>query len=119
MITTANRIFVNPQYAEAFEENFRNRAKLVDKMPGFIRNLLLRPANPGDPYVVLTFWESRAHFEAWVRSPEFAQGHARSGTLPKEAFNAPNLLELHEVVLDSSQPDLPAEPRGGLFQLGY
>ncbi|MFC1464206.1 MAG: antibiotic biosynthesis monooxygenase family protein [Candidatus Brachytrichaceae bacterium NZ_4S206] len=119
MITTANRIFVNPQYAEAFEENFRNRAKLVDKMPGFIRNLLLRPANPGDPYIVLTFWESRAHFEAWVRSPEFVQGHARSGTLPKDVFTAPNQLELHEVVLDSSQPDLPAEPRGGPFQLGH
>jgi heme-degrading monooxygenase HmoA len=116
MITTANRIFVNPQYADAFEDNFRNRAGLVDRMPGFIRNLLLRPVNHGDPYVVLTLWESRAHFEAWVRSPEFVQGHARSGTLPKDVFTAPNQLELHEVVLDSAQPDLPVEPRGEPFK---
>jgi heme-degrading monooxygenase HmoA len=27
MITTANRIFVNPEYADLFEENFRNRAR--------------------------------------------------------------------------------------------
>jgi heme-degrading monooxygenase HmoA len=119
MITTANRIFVHPQHADAFEDNFRNRAGLVDKMPGFIRNLLLRPANSGDPYIVLTIWESRAHFEAWVRSPEFAQGHARSGTLPRETYSAPNQLELHEVVLDSSQPDLDSEPRGGPFQFGH
>jgi len=102
MFTTANRIFVNPQFAAQFEENFSRRARLVDRMPGFIRNLLLRPATPDAPYVVLTFWESREHFEAWVRSPEFAQGHARSGSLPKETFAAPNQLEMHEVVLDSS-----------------
>jgi heme-degrading monooxygenase HmoA len=101
MFTTANRIFVDPQFAEQFEANFRQRAGLVDRMPGFIRNLLLRPATPDTPYIVLTFWESREHFEAWVRSPEFVQGHARSGSLPKEAFTAPNQLEMHEVVLDS------------------
>ncbi len=102
MITTANRIFVDPQFAAQFEASFSRRTRLVDQMPGFVRNLLLRPATPDAPYIVLTFWESREHFEAWVRSPEFAQGHARSGSLPKEAFTAPNQLEMHEVVLDSS-----------------
>ncbi len=108
MFTTANRIFVDPQFAAQFEANFSQRARLVDQMPGFVRNLLLRPATPGAPYIVLTFWESREHFEAWVRSPEFAQGHARSGSLPKEAFTAPNQLEMHEVVLDSSVSALPS-----------
>lgn len=117
MITTMNRIFVNPEYAEPFEETFRTRAQLVDQMPGFIANQLLRPVNAGDPYIVLTFWESRAHFEAWVRSDAFVQGHARSGTLPREAFTAQNKLELHEVVLDSSRPDLAAEPRGKPFNV--
>jgi heme-degrading monooxygenase HmoA len=105
MFITANRIFVAPQFAAQFEANFRQRAGLVDRMPGFIRNLLLRPATPDAPYIVLTFWESREHFEAWVRSPEFAQGHARSSSLPKEAFTAPNQLEMHEVVLDSNAPN--------------
>lgn len=67
---------------------------------------------PGDPYIVLTLWESREQFDAWTRSDAFVQGHARSGTLPKEAFSGPNKLELHEVVQDSSRPDLVAEPRG-------
>ena len=52
MITVANRIYVTPEYAEAFEERFRQRAGLVDGMPGFISNQVLRPVNDGDPYVV-------------------------------------------------------------------
>ena len=32
MITVANRIYVTPEYADAFEERFRTRAGLVDGM---------------------------------------------------------------------------------------
>lgn len=101
MITVANRIYVNPDFAEQFEERFQNRARQVDSMPGFIRNLVLRPAKAGDPYVVLTFWESQEAFKAWTESDAFKQGHARSGTLPREAFTAPNQLEVHEIISDS------------------
>ncbi|MFB3112249.1 MAG: antibiotic biosynthesis monooxygenase, partial [Gemmatimonadales bacterium] len=57
MITAMNRIYVVPEYAEQFEQRFRTRARLVDGMPGFIWNKVLRPVNPGDPYIVLTLWE--------------------------------------------------------------
>jgi heme-degrading monooxygenase HmoA len=117
MITVANRIFVNPEYADAFEQRFRDRAGLVDKMPGFISNQVLRPVNPGDPYVVFTLWNSRDNFLNWVRSDEFVKGHAQSGTLPKEAFSQSNVLEMHEVVQDSSRPDLVPEPPGGPFKM--
>lgn len=103
MIAVANRIFVAPEFADRFEERFRTRAGRVDQMPGFVRNLVLRPTAPGDPYVVLTFWESRAQFEAWTKSDAFVQGHSRAGTLPREAFTAANKLEIHEVVLDSAE----------------
>lgn len=115
MITTANRIFVNPEYAAQFEENFRNRAGLVDRMPGFVSNQLLRPVNPGDPYIVLTHWETRGHFEDWVRSDAFRLGHARSSSLPHETFSGPSKLEVHEVILDTTRPDLEPEPHGKPF----
>lgn len=102
MITVANRMMVAPEYAEAFEERFRTRAGLVDGMPGFLRNVVLRPSAPGQPYVVLTFWESREAFEAWTSSDEFKQGHARSSTLPREAFLPGGALEVHEVIQDSA-----------------
>ena len=117
MITVANRIYVAPEYQDAFEERFRNRTRLVDGMPGFISNQVLRPVNDGDPYVVLTLWESRKDFENWVESEEFRKGHAQAGTLPKEAFTQSNILELHEVFLDSTRPELKEEPRGGPFKI--
>ncbi len=117
MITVANRIYVSREYMEAFEQRFRERARLVDAMPGFVSNMVLRPANEGDPFIVFTIWQSREDFLNWVRSDEFVKGHAQSGTLPKEAFTAPNVLEVHEIVQDSSRPDLVAEPHGGPFRM--
>jgi heme-degrading monooxygenase HmoA len=117
MITVANRIYVASEYADAFEQRFRERAGLVDQMPGFISNQVLRPVNEGDPYVVFTIWNSRQDFLNWVRSDAFSKGHAQSGTLPKEAFVKSNVLEMHEVVQDSSRPDLAAEPHGGPFKM--
>jgi heme-degrading monooxygenase HmoA len=104
MFIVMNRIAVNPAYAAAFEERFRNRAAEVDKMPGFIRNLVLRPVAPDDPYVVMTMWQSREAFEAWTQSDAFRKGHARSGTLPADAFRGPSRLETFEAFLDSTGP---------------
>ena len=117
MITVANRLYVKLEYADAFEKVFRERAGLVDKMAGFISNQVLRPVNEGDPYVVFTIWNSRQDFLNWVRSDEFVKGHAQSGTLPKDAYFKANVLELHEVLQDSSRPDLVPEPRGGPFNM--
>ena len=58
MISVANRIYVKQEYADAFEQRFRDRAGLVDKMSGFISNHVLRPVNEGDPYVVFTSEQS-------------------------------------------------------------
>jgi heme-degrading monooxygenase HmoA len=117
MITVANRIYVKQEYAEAFEQRFRERAGLVDKMPGFISNHVLRPVNDGEPYVVFTFWNTRQDFLNWVRSDAFVKGHAQSGTLPKDAFSQSNVLEMHEVVQDSTRPDLEPEAHGGPFKM--
>jgi len=117
MITVANRIYVSPDFADAFEKRFQERAALVDKMPGFVSNQVLRPVNDGDPYVVFTIWNSRQDFLHWVRSDEFVQGHAKSGTLPSDAFTKANVLEMHEVIQDSSRPELQPEPHGGPFKM--
>lgn len=98
MIVVNNRIPVHPDHRAIFEENFNNRANLVDGMDGFISFKLLRPTAPDDPYVVMTFWESQEAYEAWVNSEEFKQGHARSGTLPRETFLGHPKLEVMEVV---------------------
>jgi heme-degrading monooxygenase HmoA len=63
---------------------------------------VLRPGNPEDPYVILTVWESRADFDAWVNSEAFQKGHAKSRTLPREAFSGHSKLETVEVIFDTA-----------------
>ena len=113
MITVPNRIYLTQEYAEAFEQRFRERAGLVDQMPGFISNLILRPVNESS----FTIWKTRQDFLDRVRSDASVKGHAHSGSLPKEAFSQSNVLEMHEVVQDSSRPDLEPEPHGGPFKM--
>ncbi len=102
MFVAMNRILVNSEYQEQFEERFANRMREVDKMKGFVRNQVLRPVTPDDPYIVLTMWESKEDFESWINSDAFQKGHAHSGTLPKEAFLGRSKLETFEVVLDTA-----------------
>lgn len=103
MFVVCNRIPVNPAHAEVFEERFSDRASLVDGMPGFISFQLLRPKQEGDPYVVMTLWESEAHFKGWTESEEFKAGHARSGSLPPEAFTGRPKLEMFEVIQNTTK----------------
>lgn len=101
MFVTMNRIFVSIEYTDAFEDRFKNRAHEVDKMAGFVRNIVLRPKKKDEPYIVMTFWKSENDFESWVNSDAFRKGHAKSGTLPADAFSGQSHLETFEVFLDT------------------
>ncbi len=108
MFVVMNRIPVNLDHADAFEERFKDRAALVDHMPGFVSFNLLRPVGEGEPYVVETCWESKAHFEEWTNSDEFQQGHAQVGMLPSEAFLGHPTLETFEVVRGAKRGEVMA-----------
>ena len=102
MFVVLNRFPVNPKYAAQFEARLRNRPRQVELQPGFIRLQLLRPGDPGDPYVVLTVWESKGDFETWVKADTFAEKHAGQRTLPKETLLDKNKVETFEVILDTA-----------------
>ena len=95
MIIVANRISVARGFEKAFEERFKNRARKVDKMSGFIRNEVLRPVGAG-PYVVLTHWENKESFEAWTESEEFKEAH--KSRPPANMFSEASVFEMHEVI---------------------
>lgn len=97
MILVSNRITVNPDYAEAFEATFQNRAGRVENMEGFVRFQILRPTQEGQPYVVQTFWENAEAFENWKNSDAFKAQHGRSRTLPEEALLGRPQIEVHEI----------------------
>jgi heme-degrading monooxygenase HmoA len=98
MIIVCNRVLVNPQHVEQFEQLFLSRAHMVDQTPGFRNFQLLRPTKGGDSYVVLVTWESKEHYHAWLKSDAFKQGHSRTGTLPEDTFLGPQRVELYEVL---------------------
>ncbi len=83
MFFAMNHITVPVDKRERFEEMFKTRARAVDKRPGFIKFYCLKP-DDGDTYIIMTIWESKRSFEDWANgSPEFREGHARSGELTK------------------------------------
>lgn len=72
-----NYITCKPHYSEKFECLFCSRARAIDRMPGFIGMNVLRAQDTNEPYLVVSYWESKESFEAWVGSPEFLEGHKR------------------------------------------
>ena len=117
MIAVIFEVKPHPEHKAGYLDWAAQLKEELVKMDGFISNQILRPVNEGDPYVVFTIWNSRSDFLNWVRSDEFVKGHAQSGTLPKDAYFKTNVLELHEVLQDSSRPELAPEPHGGPFNM--
>lgn len=97
-----NRFPVKPEHTEQFEARIRNRPRQVDRQKGFVRAQLLRPNDPADPYIVLTLWESKEDFEAWVNAESFTERHAGPRKLTQEVFRGPNKVETFEVILGTT-----------------
>lgn len=72
-----NYITCEPEYRERFEYLFGSRAKAIDVMPGFVNMHVLRPSKEEDPYLVVSYWQDEASFQAWTKSEAFMQGHKR------------------------------------------
>ena len=70
-----NAITVPKERADEFEHRFATRAGKVSGQPGFEAFELMRPDEGKDRYLVYTRWDSKASFEAWVKSPDFMAGH--------------------------------------------
>jgi heme oxygenase (mycobilin-producing) len=98
MFVVCNRIAINPEHAAVFEERFNTRAGLVDTMPGFVSFQLLRPVKAGDSYIVMVTWESKEDYQAWMKSSQFKDGHARTGTLPQGTFEGAQSIEHYELI---------------------
>lgn len=72
-----NTIDCRPEYCGRFEELFATRAHAIDRMPGFITMQVLKCEKVVGRYLVVSQWQNKAQFDAWVGSPEFIEGHKR------------------------------------------
>jgi heme oxygenase (mycobilin-producing) len=76
-IVKINAITVERSRFDEFAERFASRAGRVSGATGFESFSLLRPNDDREICLVITQWRSEADFDAWVRSPDFAAGHAQ------------------------------------------
>ncbi len=115
MFVVTNRIPVAKGREADFEARFRDRAGLVDRSPGFIRNCILKPIQRRKNretgqmeelqeqgyYLVQTWWATEQDFWSWTQSDSFRQAHA---SRPDPAmFAGANQLETHELVFDTEK----------------
>jgi heme oxygenase (mycobilin-producing) len=110
MFVVTNRIPVAEGFESDLEERFRQRAHLIDRSPGFVKNIILKPvrrrfdhktggwveSTEQGYHLVQTYWESEEAFWDWTRSESFRIAH--SNRPPAEMFAGPNVLEIHEII---------------------
>ena len=96
-IVRINAITVPDGSGDELQRRFEARLGEVENMDGFESFELLRPAS-GNTWYVYSRWASEEAFMAWVRSPEFARGHAESSSQP--VAHGAELLEF-DVVLQA------------------
>ncbi len=99
MYVVNNRVLVANGWEEIFEERFRQRAGQINQQPGFIDMQILRPEAQDTPYIVMTRWQDKGAFEAWVSSDDFRLAH--SNPMPGEAFKGKGQIEMFEVVVST------------------
>ena len=71
-----NAITVPDDAGDELANRFAARAGAVDGQEGFEGFELLRPTDGRNQWLVVTRWRDQSAFDAWVRSPAFAHGHA-------------------------------------------
>ena len=94
MIIVMNRFQVTTGREHDFEEAFKNRAGLIDGLPGFLGLDMLRPSTPGGVFVSMSRWASMADFEAWTQSDAFRDAHRKRH---EGMFQGHPVLEIFEV----------------------
>ena len=76
-VVKINAITVPRERFGEFERRFAARAGRVSSAPGFEAFELLRPNDDREVCLVVTRWRSEEDFQAWMRSADFAAGHAQ------------------------------------------
>ncbi len=78
MIAIFNSLPVREGAADRIVERFAESRGHVQDFPGFVSMEVLK-SDEEDEVLVITRWEDRASFDAWVHSEEFSKAHGRGG----------------------------------------
>lgn len=101
MIVVSNRVQVPEDRVETFLERLRT-SHGIEEQPGFRGMKLLSPVD-AEGHITMTLWESLDDYEAWREGVAFERAHG--DTSAKEAFEGPNEVEIHEVIVEREPTD--------------
>lgn len=96
MIVVSNRVRVPEQRVETFVERLQTNHGIEDQR-GFRGLKLLGPID-ADRFVTMTFWDALEDYEAWRDGSSFEDAHADRSS--EDVFEAPNEVEIHEVLVE-------------------
>lgn len=80
MFVAESRFTVANDLLGEVKEAFRNRPRLIEQVPGFIRLDVTSPIEQPEQICLTTFWEDELSFRRWHQSPDFRMAH---GAIPK------------------------------------
>jgi len=102
MYVSLSRLRVEPDRAPELVAAFRARARLVDDFAGFVDLQVWQSDRDAGELVMVSRWESRAHFTAYMRSREHRISHGRIDRGLDAAIALERLEHLHtyEVVAE-------------------
>jgi heme oxygenase (mycobilin-producing) len=102
MYISLSRLRVPPERAGELVAAFRNRAGLVDGFDGFVDLQVWQSDRDAGELVMVSRWDSRAHFTAYMRSAAHRASHARIDPELDAAISLERLEHLHtyEVVAE-------------------
>jgi heme-degrading monooxygenase HmoA len=78
VIAIFNSLPVRERAADEIVDRFAESRGHVQGFPGFVSMEVLK-SDPEDEVLVVTRWQDRESFEAWVHSDAFSRAHGRSG----------------------------------------
>jgi heme oxygenase (mycobilin-producing) len=97
-----SRLRVAPERSDDLVAAFRARAGLVDAFEGFLDLQVWRSDRDPSEVLMVSRWESRAHFKAYMRSAAHRTSHERIPGVLKDAIALERLEHMHgyEVVAE-------------------
>ncbi len=104
-IIKINAITVPKGLGDEVARRFAATASAVDGTAGFEGFELMRPTDDREAWLVVTRWADEDAFHAWVKSPEFAEGHRAALSEAKDRPEPlPLSAELWSYVVEVSRP---------------
>lgn len=101
MIVVSNRVQVPDARIDTFLERLRTDHG-IERHSGFRGMKVLSPVD-AEGHVTMTFWDSLDDYEDWREGSAYERAHGDSSAA--DAFERPNDVEIHEVVVERKPAD--------------